>query len=408
MHTKFTLPALTIAAALSACVPAATPEATAPASDPAAIHERVLTLDTHLDTPIHFDRAGWRFGDAHSYVGDLSHVDLPRMRAGGLDGGIFVIYTGQGPLTDAGYAAAAAHAQRRIASTERVFADVRDGMTQVTSAAGAEQVTAGGKRFAMISIENSYPLGQSVAGLADYRRRGVIMAGPVHNGGNQFGDSASGGTQRWGGLSPLGRHWVAEMNRLGMIIDGSHASDAALDQILELSVAPIILSHSGLDAIFDHARNISDAQLRSLAAHGGVLQINSVFLSRFNNSAARAPLYDLFDRIETLTPQQQRQLAADWAALDRSERVNEGDFALYMRALLHCLAVVGPDHCGLGVDWDGGGGVRGFEDITALPQVTAALVAAGYGEADIAKIWGGNVLRVLRAVEATRARLRRR
>ena len=406
MRTAFTaLTALT----LSACVPAAAPEATAPASDPAAIHERVLTLDTHLDTPIHFDRPGWRFGDAHSYAADLSHVDLPRMRDGGLDGGIFVVYTGQGPLTDAGYAEAAAHARARLASIERVFAQNRDGITHVTSAAAAEQVaTSGGRRFAMISIENSYPLGESVAGLADYRRRGVIMAGPVHNGGNQFGDSASGGTQRWGGLSPLGRQWVAEMNRLGMIIDASHASDAALDQMLALSQAPIILSHSGLDAIFDHPRNISDAQLRSLAAHGGVLQINSVFLSRFNNSAARAPLYDLFDRIETLTPQEQRQLAADWAALDRTERVNEGDFALYMRALLHCLGVVGPDHCGLGADWDGGGGVRGFEDIGALPQITAALVAAGYGERDIAKIWGGNVLRVLRAVEATSARLRRR
>jgi membrane dipeptidase len=189
-----------------------------------------------------------------------------------------------------------------------------------------------------------------------------------------------------------------------MVIDASHSSDAALVQMLELSTAPIILSHSGLDAIYEHGRNISDDQLRSLAAKGGVLQINSVFLSRFNNSAARSPLYDQFDRISALTGEQVGTLARQWATLDRTERVNEGDFALYMRALLHCLEVVGADHCGVGADWDGGGGVQGFEDVTALPQITAALLSAGYSEADIAKIWGGNVLRLLRSAEAARSR----
>ncbi|MEQ1724798.1 MAG: dipeptidase [Sphingopyxis sp.] len=383
-------------------MPASAPEATRGVSDPAALHERILTLDTHLDTPLHFERAGWSFAQAHDFATDLSHVDLPRMRTGGLDGGFFVVYTHQGELTEAGYVEAAAHAQNRLAAIERTFAANAREITLVTSARQAEAAARSGRRIGFISIENSYPLGMSVAGLTDYRRRGVLMAGPVHNGGNQFGDSASGGTARWGGLSPLGRQWVAEMNRLGMVIDASHSSDAALTQMLDLSTAPIILSHSGLDAIYEHGRNISDDQLRSLAAHGGVLQINSVFLSRFNNSAARSPLYDRFDRIGELTGEQVGELAAQWAALDRSERVNEGDFALFMRALTHCLEVVGADHCGIGADWDGGGGLRGFEDVTALPQVTAALVRAGYSEAAIAKIWGGNVLRLLDAAEAAR------
>ncbi len=397
---SFALPALTLAA----CVPASAPEPPRGASDPATLHERILTLDTHLDTPLHFERAGWDFADRHSFANDLSHVDMPRMREGGLDGGFFVDYTAQGPLTTEGYAEARVHAQRRLAAIERTFAANANAITLVTSARQAEQVARSGRRIGFISIENSYPLGQSITGLADYRRRGVMMAGPVHNGGNQFGDSASGGTAVWGGLSPLGRQWVAEMNRLGMVIDASHSSDAALVQMLELSTAPIILSHSGLDAIYEHGRNISDDQLRSLAAKGGVLQINSVFLSRFNNSAARSPLYDQFDRISALTGEQVGTLARQWATLDRTERVNEGDFALYMRALLHCLEVVGADHCGVGADWDGGGGVQGFEDVTALPQITAALLSAGYSEADIAKIWGGNVLRLLRSAEAARSR----
>ncbi|MEQ1510937.1 MAG: dipeptidase, partial [Sphingopyxis sp.] len=386
------------------CVPASAPEATTAASDSATLHERLLTLDTHIDTPLHFERAGWRFAEAHSFANDLSHVDLPRMHDGGLDGGFFVVYTGQGPLTTEGYTAAATHAQRRLVAIERTFAANARAITLVTSAAQAEAAVRSGRHAGFISIENSYPLGESVAALADYRRRGVLMAGPVHNGGNQFGDSASGGTARWGGLSPLGRQWVAEMNRLGMIIDASHSSDAALAQMLELSTAPIVLSHSGLDRIFDHPRNISDDQLRALAAKGGVLQINSVFLSRFNNSAARSPLYDQFDRIGELSAAEVATLAAQWATLDRTERVNEGDFALFMRALLHCLEVAGADHCGIGADWDGGGGLRGFEDVTALPQITASLARAGYNEGDIAKIWGGNVLRLLRAAEAARQR----
>ncbi len=399
MNNPLWLAALT----LVSCAPAGVPEAVPLSNDPAAIHERILTLDTHLDTAVHFDRPGWSIADRHTFADDLSHVDLPRMREGGLDGGFFVIYTQQGPLTPQGYAQASQHAARRLAAIERVFAANRDAMTLATRAADAAQIAATGRRAAYISIENSYPLGDSIAGLAEFYRRGVRMAGPVHSRDNQFAASATGQNSA-GGLTPLGRQWVAEMNRLGMVIDASHASDTALREMMALSRTPIMLSHSGFKTIFDHRRNVDDALAREVAADGGVIQINSVYLSRFNNSAARSPLYDQFDQITELTSQQQRQLADDWAALDSSERVNEGDFALFMRALLHCLDVVGVEHCGIGADWDGGGGVAGLDDISALPKITAALLAAGYNEADVAKIWSGNVLRVLRAAEAARSR----
>jgi membrane dipeptidase len=388
---------------LAACTPSGAPApGAAAATDPAAVHQRILTLDTHLDTPLHFDRAGWDFTQRHTFATDLSHVDVPRMREGGLDGGFFVVYTPQEDLTPAGTAAEAAHAERRLSAIERVLREHPDQLTLATRAADAARIARTGKRIVFISVENSAPLGDSVAGLADWYRRGVRMAGPVHSRDNQFADSAT-GNRRWGGLSPLGRQWVAEMNRLGIIVDGSHSSDEALRQMMALSTTPVILSHSGFKSIFDHRRNVDDALAREVAAQGGVIQVNSVFLSRFNNSAARAPLYDLLDRIDELTPEQQRDLAARWAALDRTERVNEGDFDLFMRALKHCLDTVGVDHCGVGADWDGGGGVAGLDDVTALPRITARLLEWGYSEADVQKIWSGNILRVMRAVEAAAA-----
>jgi len=397
--TLFTLPAFL---ALAACSPATAPAPAPLSNDPAAVHERVLALDAHLDTPVHFNRSEWSLADRQTFASHLTHVDIPRMREGGLDGGFFVVYTSQGPVSAEGYAAAARHAESRLVSVERVLREQREAMTLATRAEDAARIAATGRRISYISIENSYPLGESVAGLADWYARGVRMAGPVHSRDNQFADSAT-GQNRWGGLSPLGRQWVAEMNRLGMVIDGSHSSDAALRQMMALSSTPVILSHSGFKAIFDHRRNVDDALAREVAAQGGVIHINSVFLSLFNNSAARAPLYDQLDDIDQLTPEQQRRLAADWAALDRTERVNEGDFDLFMRALFHCLQVVGVDHCGIGADWDGGGGVAGLDDVAALPRITAALMARGYSEEDIGKIWSGNILRVMREVEAAAA-----
>lgn len=390
--------------ALCACTPSPAPEAVTAANEPATIHARTLTIDTHLDTPIHFDRPGWSFADAHDFATDLSHVDLPRMAANGaLDGGFFVVYTPQGEIGAADDAAALAHARRRLAAIHRVARDNGRAMGIALSADDALRLDREGRRIAFISLENSSPLGSNLALLDEFYAGGVRMAGPVHNRGNRLADSA-GGPVRHGGLSPLGRQWVARMNQLGLIIDGSHSSDDTLRQMMALSTTPVILSHSGFKAIFDHPRNIDDALAREVAAQGGVIHINSVFLSRYNSTPARSALSDRQNRMESMTPAEQRQLAADWAALDRTERVNEGDLALFMRALMHCIALVGVDHCGIGADWDGGGGVAGMDDVADNPQVTAALLAAGLSESDIAKIWGGNILRVMRAVEAARGR----
>jgi membrane dipeptidase len=167
------------------------------------------------------------------------------------------------------------------------------------------------------------------------------------------------------------------MNRLGILIDLSHSSDDVFDQVVALSRVPIILSHSGPRAIFDHPRNLDDARMRRLAEAGGVMFINSVYLAPLDQSPERA-------------------------ALDARHPPVRADFDTFMRSLLHAIEVMGADHVGIGCDWDGGGGVTGMMDITALPRITARLRQAGISDADIARIMGGNLLRVLRQAQAAR------
>jgi len=362
-------------------------------------HERMIVLDTHLDTPVLFEVPGWNFAEPHRYEWDNSQVDLPRMEAGGLDGGFFVIFTRQGALTPEGYAAARDSALMRAAAIQRVIAANSDRIGFATTADEAIRLAAQGKRFAFQSIENSWPLGEDLTLLTTFHRLGVRMAGPVHSRTNQFADSAT-GEALWRGLSPLGRRWVAEMNRLGMIIDASHSSDEAFDQLLTLSRVPIILSHSGPRAIFEHRRNLDDARMRRLAAAGGLMMLNSIFLVAHDSSDERSALEDRQRQWGNLNAGQRRRLLADLAALNARRPYTTADFDLYMRAMLHAIRVMGADHVGLGADWDGGGGVIGMEDVAALPRISARLRREGLGEADIAKIMGGNLLRVLRQVQA--------
>ena len=372
-----------------------------PPRSPAQIHARLLTLDSHLDTPVHFDRPGWNFATRHSFDDDRSQVDLPRMDAG-LDGGFFVIYTRQGPLTPAGYAAARAHADKRLVAIRRTMAAHPTRVGLATRPGDAAALDRARRRVAYISIENSYPLGLDLTRLADFYARGVRMAGPVHSKNNQFADSTT-DTPRWNGLSPLGKKWVAEMNRLGMIVDGSHSSDAALDQMIALSKTPVILSHSGPRAIFDHKRNVTDDAMRRLAASGGVMMINSIFLVPVSSTPKVDALVDAKGGLEFQTPSEQAANLAKVRALHAgAEPYTTATFEQFMASLLHALRVMGPDHVGLGADWDGGGGTNGMMDVAALHRVTERLLAAGYSEADLRKIWSGNLLRLLEQAEAGR------
>ncbi len=375
------------------------PDSDTPSPADRLAHDQMLVLDTHLDTPELFEHPGWKFDRWHDRDFDKSQVDLPRMEQGGLDGGFFVIYTGQGPLTPEGYAKARNAALTREMWIQRVVAANADKMEFATTPEDAYRIAKAGKRIVFQSIENSYPLGTDLSLLKWYYDQGVRMAGPIHFRNNQFGDSATDKAKQWNGLSPLGKQWVAEMNRLGMLIDVSHSSDDVFDQALALGKVPIIASHSGPRAIFNHPRNLDDERMRKLAKAGGVLQVNSVYLVEGDHDEARNRISDRQDDWWALSAEAQRKLIADKAKADAANPYQGADFELFMKSLLHCIAVMGVDHVGIGADWDGGGGVRGMEDITALPKITARLRREGFSDTDIEKIWSGNVLRVLKQAE---------
>jgi membrane dipeptidase len=387
--------AFLIALALVSCAPLPQGATT----DPATTHGRLLVLDTHLDTPIHFGRAGWNFAVKHAPQDDIAQVDLGRMKAGHLDGGFFVIYTDQGPLSEQGYRDALAFARRRSDVIDQEIARHAALIRPALDADDAERLAQAKLLFAFKSVENSYALGEDVALLAEFHHRGVRMAGPVHGKNNQFADSAT-DQPRWNGLSPLGRRWVSEMNRLGMVIDASHSSDAAFDQLLTLSKAPIILSHSSPRWAFDHPRNLDDARIRRLAAAGGAMCMSTIFMSGMRMGPERARLFARYERIAELSPAEQAELTRQWRALDKTEPMWSTSFERYMTGLLHVIEVAGVDHVCFGADWDGGGGLQGLQDISDLPRVTARLLAAGYSAADVQKMTSGNVLRILRAAQA--------
>ncbi len=397
------------APALALCLAACATATTADDASPRAIHERALTLDTHLDTPALMGQPGWDLTQRHDPRQDFSQVDLPRMIEGGLDGGFWVIYTPQGPLGAEPYAAARDAALRRAVTIRDAAARYNQHFELAYTADDAERIAASGKRIMFISIENGYPIGEDLSLMTTFYLLGARMFGPVHFANNQFGDSATDPNgPRWNGLSPLGRQAVAEANRLGMVLDASHASDAVFDEMLTLSRTPIILSHTGAKAIYDHPRNLDDERLRRLAAAGGVIQVNSLgayltplppsperqaALRALRGSMPNAPAESLSAAQALQMLQARRQLEAQFPA-------PQATFDDFMRHLLHILEVVGPEHVGIGADFDGGGGVVGMQDVADFPKITERLLAAGYSEADIRNIWGGNTLRVLRAAEA--------
>lgn len=373
-------------------------DAPAPAPDASAIHDKLLVLDTHLDTPLNFGRAGWDFGARHDLATDIAQVDLGRMAGGNLDGGFFVIYTEQGPVSAQGFADALAFASKRSDVIDAELAKHGNVIGTARSAAEAERLNQAGKLIAFKAMENSYPLGEDLTLLKAFYDKGVRMAGPVHSKANQFADSAT-DAPKWNGLSPLGRKWVAEMNRLGLVIDASHSSDATFDQMLELSRTPLILSHSSPRAAFDHPRNLDDARIRKLAEKGGAICMSTIFMSEMKLDGGRGELFGDYEKIASMSEAAQADLIKKWRALDKTSPMWAIDFDDYMKALLHVIEVAGVDHVCFGADWDGGGGIAGLEDVTALPKITQRLLAAGYSQADIGKMTGGNVLRILRAAE---------
>lgn len=373
-------------------------------------HKAAIVLDTHFDTPANFHRPGWDMLDRHSVETDGSQVDYPRMVEGGVDGGFFAIFTPQGARTPEGDAKARDGALLRAVEIHEMVAKHGARFVLATKAEEAGAIVASGKKLVFISMENSQPVEADLTLMATFYTLGVRMMGPIHFLNNDLGDSSTDPKgKEWNGLSPKGKAFVAEANRLGVVLDASHASDEVLDQMIALSTTPLILSHSGLKAIFDHPRNIDDNRLKALAAKGGVIQINA-----FSNYMVPSPkiperdaaLGELMKSIgaggRDMTPAQRKAFLDGRKAIDAKWPVPRANLDDFMKHMLHAIQVAGIDHVGVSGDFDGGGGIEGLEDVTDYPKISERLIAAGYSKEDVAKVWGGNALRVLKAAADAR------
>ena len=375
---------------------------------PSLDEQRPLTLDTHVDIPSGFMREP-RFDVGNDTV---LLVDLPKMQRGGLDATFLVIFVEQGPLTPDGYAKAVAQAERKYSAIELMLRKYPQRIRLATSPAQVRDTHAHGLLSAMIGVENAYSLGHDLRRIDAAYARGARYLGLVHVGNNDLCTSSLPnvelGEQKPAvtGITDFGRGAVERANRLGMMVDVSHASDACVRDVLALSTAPIIASHSSARALVDHPRNLPDDLLRAIAAKGGVIQ--AVAYKEFvkhdpGREAAEKTLQaevakqagdSEFDSEKHeylpgyLTGMQQIQARYPLATLDD-----------YMDHIQHLVEVAGIDHVGLASDFDGGGGVTGWMDASQTMNVTAALRRRGFSDADIRKLWSGNLLRVWQDVE---------
>ncbi len=390
-----------------------------------AIHDRVMTLDTHVDiNPANFVAGG------ENYASRLprTQVDLVKMEEGGLDAAFLIAYVGQSPdLTAGGFARAHASAMEKFAAVRRLTTEIApDRAGLALTAADARRIHASGRKVIFIGIENGFPVGSDITNVRRFHELGGRYMSLAHNGHSQLSDSNTGerdGVWLHGGLSPLGRQVIAEMNRVGIMIDISHPSKQSMMQTIELTRAPIIASHSGVRAICNHSRNLDDEQLLAMQRNGGVVQavaFNSYVKCNAEKTAAReqaiAGLREEFGitgtRQQQITPQVDALPPArrnDYLA--RQEDITAGRYpadpaatvADFVDHIDYIVKLIGVDHVGISSDFDGGGGVEGWRSASDTFNVTLELVRRGYSEADIAKIWSGNLLRVLEEVERVAA-----
>ena len=388
-----------------------------------AIHARVLTLDTHKDIDKKLapeslpedpkTREQFRKKFDPTVRGD-AQVDFPKMREGGYDCAFFIVYTDQGQLTPGGYARAYAEATAKFDAIHRMVRLHGDTIGLATTPDEVEKLHREGKLIACIGIENGYPMAEDLSRIAQFHARGARYMSITHNGHTQLGDSHTPAEGKYGGLTDLGRKAIAEMNRVGIMVDVSHSAKTTMLQTVEASRAPVIASHSGARAVNDHTRNLDDEQLTALAKKGGVVQC--VALGEFVKSTPErsAALKKVMDEAGVGRDTPDLDTISDEERDRRWAKAREGMVAIdakYPKANVqnfvdhidHVVKVVGIDHVGIGSDFDGGGGIVGWDDASESRNVTRELVRRGYTEEQIGKIWSGNLLRVWREVEKVAA-----
>jgi membrane dipeptidase len=407
MRSTLRLAPLALFAACSATTTARTP-ADATTLRARAIHDRVLTIDTHDDIPFNFATP-----EVDPGVRGSRQVDIPKMVEGGLDAAFFIVYVGQGPRTMEGNERAKEQALTKFRAIRRMAEEMHpDKIAIAYRADQVNRIARSGRRVAAIGIENGYVVGRDLTLIRRYYNLGARYMTLTHGGHNDIGDSATPRDDEpaaeHGGLSAFGREVVDRMNRVGMMVDVSHVAKSTSLDAIRLSRAPVIASHSGVRAVNDHPRNMDDEQLLALKRNGGVIQV--VALGEFVKSSPqrRAAAQVVYQQLGItrgrgeLTPEQRAELRRRLAEVDAQfptatvqDFVNHIDYA---------VKLIGIDHVGISSDFDGGGGVSGWRDASETFNVTLELVRRGYSEADIRKLWGGNLLRVWREVERVASR----
>lgn len=387
------------------------------------IHKEVITIDTHVDINV------TNFTDTINYTQKLDNqVNLPKLKSGGLDVPWLIVYTGQGELTEEGYAKAKENAMAKFDAIHRLCEEIApEEIDLAYSSKDVRQIVGSGKKVAMIGVENAYPIGEDLSEFENYYNLGARYISLSHNGHSQFCDSNTGeadGVWLHNGLSDLGKMAVKEMNRLGIMIDVSHVSKESMKQMIALSKAPIIASHSSARSLCDHSRNLDDEQLLLMKENGGVVQtvafssylntekdeVHTAYLKDFYRKVADSLGIDWysFDELADLSEAKKNTFMENYSkvvglakakANKRKELPQAVDVTDFVDHIDYMVNLMGIDHVGISSDFDGGGGIAGWTDASETPNVTLELVKRGYTEEEIAQLWGGNLLRVLDEVQ---------
>ncbi|MCX6245602.1 MAG: dipeptidase [Bacteroidetes bacterium] len=374
------------------------------------IHKKIFTVDSHTDTPLQLMSPGFDMSKHHDAVKDHSKIDFPRMKEGGLDGAFFGVFVSQGKRTPEGYYNAMKRADAIIDSIYEMLARHPDEAGLAVSPADGYKLKRHGRQAIFIGMENGYPIGNDLSLVKYFYVKGVRYITLCHTRNNDICDSSTDSTE-FGGLSDYGKNVVKYMNKTGMMVDVSHISDRAFCDVLSVSKAPVIASHSCARALCDNPRNMDDDMLRALAKNGGVIQmcILSAYVKKQKPYPARdsavAALRKKFRNFDNLSKSEREEARKAWDALDDIYPQELATVSDVVDHIDHIVKIAGIDHVGIGTDFDGGGGVKDCFDVSQMKNITRELVKRGYSTSDIRKIWGGNLFRVMKKVKKVARKL---
>jgi len=377
------------------------------------IHKKVLTLDTHADTPLRMIEPGFDMSERHDPNETGSKVDYPRMKEGDLDAIFFAAFVAQDIRNDDGNSRAKALCFQMIDS---ILVSIKRNSEIVGLALNpqdAYSLEKEDKRAIYIGIENGYPIGDDLTNVEAYYNKGVRYITLVHSSNNDLADSATdpNGAEH-DGISDFGSRVVNEMNRLGIMVDVSHGSDSVFYDAIKLSKAPIIATHSNARAVTNHKRNMTDEMLKLMAKNGGVVQLTmlSSYLREappnIKRDSAIDSLRSNMKPIDKMSDEEKVALRAKYQKINKKYPDPPATVKHVVDHIDHIIKIAGIDHVGIGCDFDGGGGIEGVFDASEVMNITIELVRRGYTEEQIEKIWGGNLIRVFKNVQAVAEKIK--